>query len=228
MGIWVSDAEGSNAVELFSRAGAYFGSAIWSPDGQRLAIDSNVEGNFDIYVIRASGGRSMRLTTDSAADTSPSWSRDGNWVYFTSDRSGRDEVWKVPVGGGEAVRVTRNGGALAFESPEGKFVYYARQKQLSALWKMPVTGGDETLVLPSVFGENFFLIDEGIYFIPEPDTDGKFSIEFLSFATGNAKTITPIPGRPYYGLAVSPDRRYFLYTQLDEAGSDLMLVENFR
>ena len=67
-GIWVSDADGSNAVELFSRAGASCGTARWSPDGQRIAFDFNPEGNFDIYVIRASGGKPIRLTTDSADD----------------------------------------------------------------------------------------------------------------------------------------------------------------
>ena len=88
-GIWVSDADGSNAVELFSRAGAGSGTARWSPDGQRIAFDSNPEGNLDIYVIRASGGKPIRLTTDPADDDAPSWSRDGNWVYFASKRTGR-------------------------------------------------------------------------------------------------------------------------------------------
>ena len=109
-GIWVSDADGSNAVELFSRAGTICGTPRWSPDGQRIAFDFNAEGNFDIYVIRASGGKPIRLTTDSVDDDSPSWSRDGNWVYFTSKRTGRPEVWKVSAEGGEAVQVTRNGG----------------------------------------------------------------------------------------------------------------------
>jgi hypothetical protein len=30
------------------------------------------------------------------------------------------------------------------------------------------------------------------------------------------------------GVAVSPDGRWILYTQFDQAGSELMLVENFR
>jgi Tol biopolymer transport system component len=71
--IWVSDAEGSEAVELFSQA-RFSGSPSWSPDGQRLAFDSSLEGNDDIYVIRASGGKPVRLTTDSADDNVPSWS----------------------------------------------------------------------------------------------------------------------------------------------------------
>jgi hypothetical protein len=42
------------------------------------------------------------------------------------------------------------------------------------------------------------------------------------------RTIAPIRGKLYWGFTVSPDRRSFLYTQSDEAGTDLMLVENFR
>ena len=103
-GIWVSDADGSNAVELFSHAGAACGTPRWSPDGQRIAFDYSMEGNLDIYVIRASGGKPIRLTTDSAADLVPSWSRDGEGVYFQSRRTGRPEVWKVSAEGGRLSR----------------------------------------------------------------------------------------------------------------------------
>ncbi len=216
-------------MELFSRSGRVCGNARWSPDGQRIAFDSNLEGNFDIYVIRASGGKPIRLTTDSADDDGPSWSRDGKWIYFASKRTGRWEVWKVPAGGGKAVQVTRNGGETAFESPDGKSIYYTKGVLIQrALWKMPVSGGEESQVLPSVVWRAFSLVNEGIYFIPEPGADGKSSIQFLSFATGKVKTVAPMSAPPFEGLSVSPDGRSLLFSQIDEAGSDLMLVENFR
>jgi hypothetical protein len=36
------------------------------------------------------------------------------------------------------------------------------------------------------------------------------------------------PARSAPGLAVSPDQKTILYTQLDALNSDIMLVENFR
>jgi Tol biopolymer transport system component len=145
MGIWVSDAEGSNAVELFSQA-RFSGSPCWSPDGQRVAFDSNLYGNMDIYVIQANGGKPVRLTTNSAGDHVPSWSRDGNWIYFTSARSGRHEVWKVAARGGEGVQVTKNGGFAAFESLDGKSIYYTKgvSEAAMALWRMPLSNGEVT------------------------------------------------------------------------------------
>jgi eukaryotic-like serine/threonine-protein kinase len=228
-GIWVSDANGANAVELFSQAGKFSGSPCWSPEGQRIAFDFNLEGNMDIYVIRASGGKPLRLTNDAADDQVPSWSRDGNWIYFTSLRSGRREVWKVPAAGGEAVQTTRNGGFASTESFDGKTLYYTKgvAENVMALWKMPVSGGEESLVLPSVAFRSFSIFNDGIYFIPEPDTNGKFSIQFLSFVTGREKTVAPIPRLPSFGMTISPDRRSLVYTQFDEVASDLMLVENF-
>jgi hypothetical protein len=37
-----------------------------------------------------------------------------------------------------------------------------------------------------------------------------------------------LPAREDTGLAVSPDKRTILYTQLDSSNSDIFLVENFR
>ena len=36
------------------------------------------------------------------------------------------EVWKLPTEGGKEIQVTRNGGETAFESPDGKSIYYTK------------------------------------------------------------------------------------------------------
>ena len=235
-GIWLSDADGSNAAPLFLKEGAHSGTPRWSPDGRRIAFDSNPEGHQDIYVISARGGNPIRLTTHPVGGAMPSWSQDGEWVYFGSRRSGRGEVWKVSVGGGEPIQVTQDGGIVAFESTDGKFVYYTKGDDLTraSLWKVPVGGGEETQVLESVLAFlNFSVTPQGIYFIQPPATDEpgrSFLIRFFDFATGRATTIHSLPPgiRAYFGLTVSPDSRSILYTQVDQSQSDLMLVENFR
>jgi Tol biopolymer transport system component len=238
VGIWLCNADGSNAVELFSQPGKGLGSPSWSPDGKRIAFDANLEGNMDIYIVRASGGKPVRLTTDPADDNIPSWSRDGNWVYFTSLRSGRRQVWKAPIGGGQALPVTKNGGFVAMESADGRFVFYTNKIDQApmtagdyvapALWRTPISGGEESRVLSSVDMRAFAPVNNGIYFIPEPGADGQHFIEFLNFDTGKVKMVAPIPRPPGLGFSVSPDEHSILYTQVDESSSDLMLVENFR
>ena len=74
---------------------------------------------------------------------------------------------------------------------------------------------------------NFAVAKEGIYYMSEPGDDGTAVLKFYRFADGRSTSIAPM-ARPEFGLDVSPDGRYLVYAQLDDAASDLMLVENFR
>jgi hypothetical protein len=53
-------------------------------------------------------------------------------------------------------------------------------------------------------------------------------IRFYEFATDGSRLVSPIEGRPYLYMSVSPDRKTFLFTLYGSVGSDLMLIENFR
>jgi Tol biopolymer transport system component len=226
--VWVSAADGSNLMEVFSRAGRHSGSPRWAPDGGRIAFDSTAAGNFDVYAIQPGTAQPLRLTTDPSDDTMPSWSPDGKWIYFASSRTGRQEVWKVPAAGGAAVQVTRNGGARAAASADGRQIYYTKHDGDAALWSMPVAGGDEREVLPSVVGRAFAVLADGIYFIPRPGPDGRSGVHSLDFSTGAVQQVLRLAGRPTMGLTVSPDGRRILFVQTDQVGRDLMLVNGFR
>jgi Tol biopolymer transport system component len=191
-------------------------------------FDSNVAGTFDIYVISAEGGTVRRLTTGPGDNAVPSWSRDGKWIYFTSLRTGTNQIWKVPATGGEAKQVTRNGGAVPFESPDGSWLYYKKRRDdTGPLWRMRVNEEPETVFLPqAVFWRNFVIMPTGIYFMREEGT--RTLIEVYRFATNTTESLATLSKAPYVGLTVTPDEKRILYTQVDNAGRNVMLVENFR
>jgi hypothetical protein len=57
---------------------------------------------------------------------------------------------------------------------------------------MPVGGGEETEVLPSITNWNFAVMDDGIYFLT--GTSRRYAIEFLNFATSKTEVVAPVGG----------------------------------
>jgi len=226
--IWVTDAGGSNLMELYSQPLKQSGTPRWSPDGEWIAFDcGRFASGWEVYVIRSGGGKPVLLTPGMAFAAIPTWSMDGKWVYFASTVSGQSQVWKTRSSGGDAVQVTRKGGRVAFESHDGKTLFYTKHDlgESGGLWRMPVGGGEEELVIPSVAGRNFAVANSGVYFIEA--TGEQAFIRFLLFATGKVKTVASIPSWGH-GISVSPDERFLIYSRPDESPNGLMLVENFR
>jgi Tol biopolymer transport system component/serine/threonine protein kinase len=235
MEIWVADADGSKAAQLTSFGGPSTGTPHWSPDGRWIAFDSRPGGQTGVFVVRAEGGKPRRLTPPTADAFVPTWSRNGKWIYFCWNRSGDLEIWKMPAEGGEAVQVTKTGGFEARESKDGKWLYFSRPPsslvgggEKSSIWRMPVEGGAETLVLDKVRERFWTLADQQLYFM---DVEAKpETINRLDLADGTIRRLGEIEKEPFSGqcgLSVSPDGEWIIYPQLDEQISRIMLVENF-
>jgi Tol biopolymer transport system component len=235
--IWVTDREGRNPNQLTFFRGPLTGTPRWSPNGTAITFDSRPQGNGDIYVVEASGGAPRRITTNPADDVVPSWSRDGRWIYFGSNRTGNWQVWKVPVQGERdgrySVQVTRKGGFAAFESPDGRWLYYAKGLDVPGLWRVPVEGGEEAPIITGLkarYWGYWAIADAGIYFL-DPLPAAGCAVKFFSFDLQRVSTVAILPKQPPYadsGLTISRDGTSILYPQIDHAGSNIMLVENFR
>jgi Tol biopolymer transport system component/DNA-binding winged helix-turn-helix (wHTH) protein len=236
--IWVCDSDGGNPLQLTfigpSNGDPGTAEPRWSPDGRWIYFDSRIDGHAGIYAISGDGGR-PRPATEREGMSTPA-SRDGRWIYFDSASSGEYQLWKKPATGGSSLQVTRHGGEKPFESPDGRFLYYQKPAdtpctpdRCASIWKVPIGGGEEKQIVKSVScdGMNSAFGERGIYFNPNDDPP---TLQFLNFATNQIEKIANLgENGPACGFSLSPDGRWLIYTLYEPmAGSNLMLVENFR
>jgi serine/threonine protein kinase len=221
--LWTCKADGTDLRQLTSIGGALVGNPRWSPDAKRILFDSTQSGERVLYIISAIGGRASRLVEGSEGR----FSRDGEWVYFDRRSKSKDryQLWKIRIENGDLVQVTRNGGGPAHESPDGRWIYYAKIGR--KVWRVPVKGGEEVEVLGPVvsYWYNFVPFEDGLYFTRWSE-DGTKGIFFLNLASQEQDLIRRT--NTGFGLSVSPDRQWILFDRRDRYEYDLMLVENFR
>jgi Tol biopolymer transport system component len=228
--IWLAGADGSNPMQLTHGPGTWQGSPRWSPDGQRIAFDSQSEdGKWGIWTIDADGGSPRRLTLDPGNENMPSWSRDGRWIYFRSDRTGVLEIWRIPATGGSEERVTHDGGSLAYESADRKTLFFTRANGDAPLFALPLAGGPERKVVECVRDFGFALGPAGVYHLGCKAGQRAIPLYMLDPVTGRDRLLGKLElASSGNGLTVSPDGKTILYVKVENQGSDLMMIENFR
>jgi len=222
--IWVSEVDGTGALQLSSFDGPYTDSPYWSPDGQWISFTSRPLGKSAIYVVPAPGGAMKRLTDPALRAVGGSWSPDGHWIYCEIE----GQLWKLPAKGGSPVRITRNGGGTRAQSGDGVTILYLKNgsaAEKSPLWAVPAEGGEEREVLPAVFAHNFVVRTNGIYYVPSPE---KPAIWFYRFSDRKSSVLTTLRTAPAFGMDVSKDGRYALVPEYEDPGGDIVMIENFR
>ena len=229
--LWVSNADGTNLRQVTFLGGPYCANPQWSPiDDERILFNSRRDGRSALYVLDLRTGTTQRLTTDGREYVEARWSRDGKWIYAGSASTGRSEVWRMPSNGGAAVQITRNGGIAASEAADG-FLYYARAGQSpTSIWRMPVAGGPETLVVEGLsYSVNFAVGDRGLYFVSTGESIYDAAVEYLEFGSLTRTRLAGLGGRRWwYGVALSPDQQWFMYSVVQNMNSNLMVVDDVR
>jgi Tol biopolymer transport system component len=75
------------------------------------------------------------------------------------------------------------------------------------------------------------VVENGIYFADQNGSSGSGSILFYDFASRNVRLVSRVD-KPFMvadsAFAVSPDRRTILYTQIDQSGSDIYILDRPR
>jgi TolB protein len=109
---------------------------IWSPDGRRIAFESN----WQVWVMNADGSGQRRLTRNGGRNFAPAWSPDGQRIAFER-RTGREkyrpcsgcgrasafEVWVMNANGSAQQMLTRRGAAPGW-SPDGRKIAFVSER----------------------------------------------------------------------------------------------------
>ena len=81
--IWTTSSAGG-AARLLVAHSANDSRPMYSPDGSKLAFNSDRDGGLNIYLMDLRTGVVARLTHASGQEQLNGWSRDSEWVYFSS------------------------------------------------------------------------------------------------------------------------------------------------
>lgn len=225
--IWLADADGNNVIQLTSFNGPQTGGPSWCSDGHRIAFDSRASGLSAIYIEDVNERLPREVKTNVQNLALPAWSEDCQWL-LASD--GHDNLYRVPSADGTATRISDRGSWFSVVK-NGRIFFNVKDGNNVAIWSMLVNGGkEEPLKGMSTLnaGESWTATTRGIYYTSSSSTLA--GINFYDFNSGSAKRLFTLPRPPTSGggLSVSPDGHWLLYTQTDDAQSDIMLAEHFR
>ncbi len=206
--IYVMNADGSGVTRLSDGEHYDAGPLSWSPDGTRLAFNSDGDGsNLDIYVMNADGSGVTRLTDHAAADVEPTWSPDGAKVAFRSNRDGNFDLYVMHADGTGVTRLTDTPG-IEFSpvwSPDGTKIAFELNGDIYVM-KADGSGVTRLTDTPGFDGRPAWSPD-GARIAFHSDRDGNFEIYFMNVDGSAVTRVTNDPARdwtPAWGPRGSP------------------------
>ncbi|OGT95120.1 MAG: hypothetical protein A2083_08765 [Gemmatimonadetes bacterium GWC2_71_9] len=210
-------------TRLFGSDSLEMESPVLSPDGRWIAFSTYAAETSNLWVVPATGGEPVQLTTGRYGDNMPTFFPSGDRIAFRSDRPSspgnpQQYVMVMPfdpqtgraAGTPRQVSLESIAGQSLAVSPDGEWIAYgARSDTATRLMVVPSTGGTARKL--AEFGGSVVWIqnlrwsrDGGfVYFSPRRRGTETASIMRAPVAGGRAEELGTMARRP---LAIVPDR----------------------
>ena len=230
--IWLLPAEGG-AAKALTQGPAYHFEPTISPDGSKVALSLDIDGNLEIGIIDISGGEVERLTYDSEIDIEPIWSPDGKGIYFVSRRNGNLDIFHLDLKSKHITAIVasnKNEFQPAISSDGCCLAYISSVKGKigsGGIWMMP---------LP--FGEPRLVHYEETSFRAKPQWSPNGSVLFYSSDVAGSNDIAIVPikgGNPLkltydlfdeFDISISPDGSNVAFVSNHEGPTRLYMLSS--
>jgi TolB protein len=149
-GLSIMNADGSGQHRVPNTDGGEYPS--WSPDGERIAFNSNLSGDHVMYIVEVDGSGLVDLSSVGEG-WQVDWSPDGRSILFTSHRDHPDnytDIYVMHPDGSGVERLTNNSAYTPAWSPDGSHIVFSApglfvmRADGSSITSLPAEGIGET------------------------------------------------------------------------------------
>jgi Tol biopolymer transport system component/outer membrane protein OmpA-like peptidoglycan-associated protein len=187
----------------------------WSPDGSRIAFQSDRDGDPDVYVMNADGSDVRQLTNSPGFDGAPSWSPDGTRIAFASERTGNSDVFVMGADGSGQTPITQTPGfdSRPAWSPDGSRIAFEsdRDGNIEMYAAAPDGSGPTRLTTYPEFDGWANWLASGAGLAIGRDVNGNGDVVILSPDGRSAVNLTNSPGVADSRPAPAPDGSRIAY-----------------
>lgn len=177
--------ETANVEQLFGIETRY---AAWSPDGTKIAFDSDRDGeDQEIYVMTLATGEITRLTDNSVFDGNPDWSSDGETIVYSRaipEDGNRGDIFVMNADGTGKINLTRHPASDShpkFTKDGTRIVFNSNRESDPETWEQEMAGtsrNNEEIFVMDAGGENVERLTEHDDWdtYPEISPDGNYLV----------------------------------------------------
>jgi dipeptidyl aminopeptidase/acylaminoacyl peptidase len=214
--IWIYDLTGGHSPRQLTMGGKNR-FPVWTPDGTRIAFQSDREGDAAIFWQRADGnGPAERLTRpEKGQDIAEAWSPDGDTLLFSTSVNPREFALRqltlhdrkvMPVAG-----VTSGAEPQSGFSPDGRWIVYSTSwygRGGGGVFVRPFPVTDVVYRIGSGVSPFWAPVGKSLYFVSVPGLDAFSFVNITTEPTFEVSEPSMVPRPPITGGGALLPRAY--------------------